>query len=220
MRVLVTQPQFLPWIGFWNKMAMADVTVLYAGVQFVKNGDGNRVRTPQGWLTVPVFRNGHDTMICDVKINPYDLKKVVRSIEQQYMRKTDRYGYRLDELRSLLISWESPSLLDLQKATIEVVACALGIYKPIEVDAMIRTGDKVKKLEECLWRFGDVTLVSGAGGKGLGYEIIPNVNSVEYQHMLGPDKVSPHSILGLLVSVEDPLEKVRTAADWFSSPSK
>lgn len=57
------QPAYLPWPGYFDKIARADVFVYLDTVQFEKNSfiNRNRIKTPQGvqWLTVPVKTRGH-----------------------------------------------------------------------------------------------------------------------------------------------------------------
>jgi hypothetical protein len=58
MIVAVHQPQYLPWLGYFDKMLKADVFCYLDTVQYKKNEwqNRNRIRTAQGWqwLTVPV----------------------------------------------------------------------------------------------------------------------------------------------------------------------
>ena len=42
MRVTIHQPEHLPWLGFFHKMAVCDVYVLLDSVQFTKNNYQNR----------------------------------------------------------------------------------------------------------------------------------------------------------------------------------
>jgi len=68
------QPVYLPWLGFFNKLSMADSFCWFDDVQYCKKDwiSRNRVKTPQGvqWLTVPVKSKGHlDKKIKDVEIN-------------------------------------------------------------------------------------------------------------------------------------------------------
>src|SRR2546422_6018488 len=53
-----SQPQYLPWLGFFDKMDRVDRFVLLDSVQYKKNEwqNRNRIRTATGWqwLTVPV----------------------------------------------------------------------------------------------------------------------------------------------------------------------
>jgi WbqC-like protein len=58
MIAAIHQPQFLPWLGYFDKMDKADVFCYLDNVQFKKNEwqNRNRIKTGQGWqwITVPV----------------------------------------------------------------------------------------------------------------------------------------------------------------------
>ena len=58
MIVAIHQPQFMPWLGYFDKMDQAAYFVLLDNVQYKKNEwqNRNRIKSPQGpqWLTVPV----------------------------------------------------------------------------------------------------------------------------------------------------------------------
>lgn len=54
MKVAIHQPNFIPWLPFFYKMAMADVFVLLTHVQFEKNGYQNRFKHRDQWITKPV----------------------------------------------------------------------------------------------------------------------------------------------------------------------
>jgi len=72
MIATIHQPQYLPWLGYFDKADRSDVFILLDDVQFKKNDwqNRNKICTPQGgqWLTVPVI---HDfgQKINEVKIN-------------------------------------------------------------------------------------------------------------------------------------------------------
>lgn len=73
MIVTIHQPEYLPWLGFFNKMQQADVFVVLDTVQFTKEDfqNRNRVKTRNGWswLTVPVYKKGRSSQrILDVEI--------------------------------------------------------------------------------------------------------------------------------------------------------
>jgi len=58
MIVAIHQPQYLPWLGYFDKMLRADVFCYLDTVQYKKNEwqNRNRIKTAEGWqwLTVPV----------------------------------------------------------------------------------------------------------------------------------------------------------------------
>ncbi|MDD5084849.1 MAG: WbqC family protein [Candidatus Omnitrophica bacterium] len=88
------QPNYLPYLGFFHKIAMSDVFVIVDTVQFVKRGTfgwmhRNKIRTPDGWqwLSLPVLSKGKFTQsILEAKINnatPWR-RKHWKTIEQNY----------------------------------------------------------------------------------------------------------------------------------------
>ncbi len=72
MIVAIHQPQYLPWLGYFDKMNRADVFCYLNDVQYKKSEwqNRNRIKTAQGWqwLTVPVRYHFPDK-INEVPIN-------------------------------------------------------------------------------------------------------------------------------------------------------
>ncbi|MDA0655956.1 MAG: WbqC family protein [Proteobacteria bacterium] len=64
--VAIHQPNYLPWLGFFQKIAVADIFVFLDDVQFSKNSYINRVQVLHDgqarWLTQPVSYNFGDTI--------------------------------------------------------------------------------------------------------------------------------------------------------------
>jgi len=59
VKIAIHQPQYLPWLGYLDKLDSADVFVILDTVQFKKHEwqNRNRIRTKEGWqwLTVPII---------------------------------------------------------------------------------------------------------------------------------------------------------------------
>lgn len=91
--VAIHQPNFLPWLGYFDKLARADVFVLLDHVQFPKTGGTwtNRVRMliagEPRWVTVPIVRAEHGVRaVSDVRINesrPWR-EQLLRTIRESY----------------------------------------------------------------------------------------------------------------------------------------
>ncbi len=72
MIVAIHQPQYLPWLGYFDKIDQADAFCYLDNVQYKKNEwqNRNRLKTVQGWqwLTVPV-RYRFPQKIIEVAVN-------------------------------------------------------------------------------------------------------------------------------------------------------
>lgn len=62
MKVVILQPSYIPWRGYFDQIRRADLFIFYDDVQYDKRGwrNRNQIKTPQGkqWLTIPVFSRG------------------------------------------------------------------------------------------------------------------------------------------------------------------
>ena len=69
MKVLITQSNYIPWKGYFDAIANADVFVVYDDMQYTKRDWRNRnlIKTPNGlkWMSIPVEVKGK----FDQKIN-------------------------------------------------------------------------------------------------------------------------------------------------------
>jgi hypothetical protein len=134
MRVTIHQPQFLPWLGYLDKIDQVDLFILLDTVQFKKNEwqNRNRIRTATGWqwLTVPVLQH-FGQRIDDVVINPTVAWKAqhLRALDMHYARAPYRDPY-LSQLRELYAEpWTT--LSDLNKTMTQWVLKAYGITTPV-----------------------------------------------------------------------------------------
>ncbi|MBL8029301.1 MAG: WbqC family protein [Fibrobacteres bacterium] len=93
MKVAIHQPNFIPWLGYFNKIHLADCFVFLDNVQFEKQdfGNRNRIKTPEGekWLTLPIKIKGKSTQLineCEIHDTSKTLHKITRMIECNYRR--------------------------------------------------------------------------------------------------------------------------------------
>ena len=94
MIVTIHQPEYLPWLGFFDKAAQADQLVLLDNVQYRHKyfQNRNRIRTHDGqcWINVPVLIKGYDQpLIKDIRINglqPRWSERCWRSIGLNYRK--------------------------------------------------------------------------------------------------------------------------------------
>jgi len=87
------QPVYLPWLGLFHKIALAETFVYFDQVQYLPKDwmNRNKIRTKSGsiWLTVPVLRKGYrDLKTSEIEINNSInwQKKHFRSISLNYKK--------------------------------------------------------------------------------------------------------------------------------------
>jgi hypothetical protein len=218
MTVVVLQPGYLPWLGFFDQLKRADVFVYYDDVQYDKHGwrNRNRIKTQHGpvWLTVPVRHSGGSRpRIIDVEIDgrtPW-VRKHVESIRQAYARAPFVARY-LDPLEELLERrWEK--LVDLDLATTALMAGWLGLRRRIERSSSLAIqGDRSERLINICRHFGATTYLSGEAARSYLDESLFAANgiAVEWQNFDHPvypqlhgDFVPYLSALDLLLNCGD-----------------
>ena len=164
------QPQYLPWLGFFDKMDRADLFVLLDTVQFKKNEwqNRNRIKGPRGpqWLTVPV-RHRFPQRIDEVEIaGDRWVRKHRRSLEVAYAR-TQHFTQEAGLIEALYARrWES--LVSLNVASVRLLARRLGIGVPIRLSSEIdRLPDHHadERLIGLCRMLGADTYLAGAGGQ-------------------------------------------------------
>lgn len=72
--VVITQPTYLPWLGYFEQMRRADVFIFLDSVQFERRSwqCRNRIKDERGepaWLTVPLKHQPRETTIHDILIS-------------------------------------------------------------------------------------------------------------------------------------------------------
>jgi hypothetical protein len=106
VKVVIMQPTFLPWVGYFDLIDQADVFVFLDQVQFSKQSwqQRNRLRTPTGleWITVPVMSKGKPGQsISEVEIDCRGFpEKQIRQVGFAYAkaRHFERYFENLTEI--------------------------------------------------------------------------------------------------------------------------
>jgi hypothetical protein len=169
--LVVLQPGYLPWLGFFDQMRRADVFVYYDDVQYDKHGwrNRNRIKTQDGpqWLTIPVRHGqGGPPRILDVEIDrrvPW-ARKHVASIRQAYARAPHVAAY-LPELEEILERpWER--LVDVDIAVAALVCRWLGLSRRIERSSALGViGERSERLVKLCRHFAANKYYSGAAAR-------------------------------------------------------
>ena len=135
------QPVYLPWLGLFHKIALADLFCYFDIVQYQRKDYNNRnkIKTSNGelWLSVPVESKNHlNKNVSKILIVQGNwVKKHLKSIELNY-KKTPFFKDYFPELQSILINESKNSLGHLNLKLLEYFMECLSIDTPI-----VKAGD-------------------------------------------------------------------------------
>ncbi len=168
--VAIHQPNYLPGLRYFAKMAQADIFVLLDCVAYSKNNwtNRNRIRRLEGarWLTVPVRTSGNfGQQIKDVKVADTSWQAAhLRALQEAYAGTPF-----LDEVMALITAryaqpWDR--LAEGNIALIRSVAGQLNIDTELLLASELdEVGQGTRLLCNLAKRLGASTYLSGVGGK-------------------------------------------------------
>jgi hypothetical protein len=172
MIISVHQPQYIPWLGYFEKISKSDNFVFLDNVQYKEREfqNRNKIRTKDGssWLTVPVISKGEGRQnIRDVKVDNEVAwqRKHLASLRTSYAKATffkDYYPF-FEEV----LGREWGYLKDLNIEIIKFILKDLSIDTPItfESDLNVKTMSTQRIIDICK-KLKAGTYLSGSGGKG------------------------------------------------------
>jgi hypothetical protein len=143
MRIVVMQPTFLPWMGYFDLIDSADSFVFLDDVQYSHQSwqQRNRIVVQERlhWLTLPVHKKS-DSLIAEVELeNPAIMTRFLRTIEMNYKRAIcfEQFFPVLSQTVGGGTSWSR--LCDLNIALIRCLMSCFGIHTPVIRSSDMRT---------------------------------------------------------------------------------
>ncbi len=169
MKVGIHQPQYLPWLPYFLKIAKCDVFIILDHVDFQKNGlqNRNQIKTDKGyqWITVPV-EHKLGQKINEIKINNRLnwSKKHIKSIIHHYSRSKYYEIYINDFKKIYERNWDN--LVDVNMEFIYLILNILRIKTKIIKSSIINVEGKSSQLIlNICKKVGATTYISGIGAK-------------------------------------------------------
>ncbi len=176
MRVSIHQPNYLPWLGYFDKIIKSDVWVVFDDVQYPngKNhyGNRNKIRTNTGDKTIAMHINKHRMFrqFRDVELmhsNRLDLHK--EYFETFYCKCPYYKDYKDDLFKAMEFQ---PFMMDVNMAIIKVIFDILDIKTEILYSSSLRAiGTGAVRIMNILKEIGATSYISGSGPGSLRYII-------------------------------------------------
>ena len=226
MIVSIHQPNYIPWLGYFHKIANSDVFVIFDDVQFPRGKDWiyrNKIKTENGakWLSVPLKNKNNFLKINEIEINN-DIewqKKHINVLYSNY-QKAEFFTTYFETLEKLLNKkWKF--LMEMNLEIIYTIMKFLDIKTKIVFSSELNVKDtgtmKIIKIIEKLdgdkyftsWGEGSRRYIEGFEEKfnDYGINIIrQEVKIPEYQQLFG-NFLPELSILDMLFNIN--AEKTR-----------
>lgn len=164
------QPVYLPWLGLFHKIALADMFISFNQVQYQPKdwNNRNRIKTNSGliWLSVPVMRSGYlDKTISDIEIDnskPW-AKKHWKSISLAYAKAP--YFKKYADFFEEIYNREWSHLVKLNEYMLVGLLDILGIDTPVcKADDWQFKGEKSDLVLDMCLQTGANDYIFGAQG--------------------------------------------------------
>lgn len=164
------QPQFAPWLGYFDKLDRADVFVLLDNVQFKKNEwqNRNRIKGSEGpqWLTVPVSGQfGRNIMELDIVSRQNWPERHLKTLRTCYGR-ASHYEATFSSYETVACRpWKK--LADLNIQLLHDLLAQMGLERRILLASELGplSEDRDERLIELCRKLGAETYLAGAGGR-------------------------------------------------------
>lgn len=167
MKVAISQPTYLPWIGYLDLIDQVDLFVILDNVQFAKQTwqQRNRIRTAAGlqWLTVPVkLRFGQMINEVEIRDATFHLDHL-RAIELAY-RRAPYFADYFEDLSRKLAEKGSSRLVDLNVSLLAWIMQALLVKTPlVRASSLGQSGKRTELLANICSELGATKYISPAG---------------------------------------------------------
>jgi len=170
--VVITQPTYFPWLGYFEQVARSDVLVFLDTVQFERRSwqCRNRLKGVDDepfWLTVPLMAHSQKTLINEIRVSRDQSgwrRQHLTSIQKSLG--TAPYFNSVFPLVTSLINAETEFLADLNISIIKAIAELLGLSRTfMRASELKPDGKRTALLVDISMKLGANVYYSAAGSK-------------------------------------------------------
>jgi hypothetical protein len=231
--VAIHQPNFFPWLGYFDKIRMADTFVFLDAVDYPRSGSGgmgswtNRVRLSiQGearWVTCPLRRLASGDSILSAEIDDSQpwRKKIVRTLETNYGR-APQFVRSMEFLLPLLESSET-NLASFNISAIRAIAQRLGVAARFVRQSEVESeGQATERLISIVKAVGGRAYLVGGGATGYQDDELLRAAGLDvvYQCFVPESYGSPKGYLPGLSVIDYLMHDGRPLAEAFPDRSR
>lgn len=167
--VVIHQPDFLPYLGFFNRLLHSDLFVILNDVQFLRRGWHHRdmIKTKDGekWITLGIKKAPQNTQINEIYLNDENWQEQhLNLIKQSYAKA--KYFEEIFPFIEKLYSQKYEKMIDINLASIKMLLELFDINIEIIFSIKFNLNSKSNQLlVDLLKRVGATHYLSGIGAK-------------------------------------------------------
>ncbi len=196
MKVSIHQPNFLPYLGIFNKMKQSDLFVIYDVAQYVRDRFDNRnqIKTEKGpcWLTIPLrVKDSFLKRFYEVSLPPENhwKHKHLQTIRQYYSR-APYFRWYFQDIEEIYMM-EHDGLCSLSTALIEYLSRKFEIHTNVtkatslKIDLNLSSSEMLVEILKHV--DGDEYLAGASGAKYMDVDLMQRSGiRVEFQDFIHP----------------------------------
>jgi len=186
-KIAILQSNYIPWKGYFDIIARADIFVIYDEVQYTKNDWRNRnlIKTKNGlqWLTIPVKHKSLSQKINETEVVTNNWpRKHYNSLQANY-GKSPYFNLYKEDIKEIYDASDM-SLSSINRKFIQLINKALGITTEIVDSTSLKLeGDRQGKLIDACKKLGANTYISGPAAKNYIEDSLFSKNNIEITWM-------------------------------------
>lgn len=199
--VVIHQPDFIPYIGFFDRLLKADTYVVLDNVQYVRGNrdhwtNRDKIKTQKGekWITVSVKKEHREIKISEVTLAEESVwrNRCKNLLRENYFRA--EYYNEIMPYVEKLFDYQCERLMDFNLNIISMINKLLGIDIEILLASDIEAqGHKDELLIDIMKKIGQTRYLSGLGAKDYCDEELYKKNGIEiiwqnFQHPVYPQQ--------------------------------
>lgn len=171
--VVIHQPDFLPWLGYFHRLLQADLFIALDHVQFVTGTSRSwthrdMIKTPQGakWLSLRVQKAPFGTPIRDILLAPgADWRQDNLNLVRENYRKSPFFGEVFPRLEQFYAQPHA-TMAGMNLASLDLLEEALDVKTPRLISSQMEPqGTSTAMLVDLLKKAGATRYISGQGAR-------------------------------------------------------
>jgi hypothetical protein len=185
----IHQPNYLPWIGFFYKIAHSDCFIILDTVEYSKNSviNRNKIRVKDGWayLTIPIEKKFHNSRIVNVELQKGNSWQIshFQTIEANY-KKAD-YFHCYEDFFKELYNAKYHYLWEVNEKIIRYLLDCFDMNVEIKKSSELDMDPDLKKTDLLVSIIKEVEAdiyLSGSGGEKYLDTDVFNANNIELKY--------------------------------------